>query len=232
MSSLQAVGFPLAHVDLTKAWASFKTPSLDVGTMLEAQRKNAAALTTANQIAFDGLKAFAERQGELIKTTVDDYGKMTSDVLAAPSLEDKATRQADAARHIYASTVARLRELSEIALKANVAAVDILNARITEAFDEFKALFAPPAATPAASSGAAAPVAVEPVDVADQVAPVEAVVEASTPDEPPGPVKLQPAPDAPSGPVEPQRTPDPDITAAPKTSAPAPRAPRRPPSRR
>ena len=220
MSSLQAVGFPLAHLDLTKAWASFKTPSLNVGTLLEAQRKNAAALTTANQIAFDGLKAFAERQGELIKTTVDDYGKMTSDVLAAPSLEDRATRQADAARNIYASTVARLSELSEIARNANVAAVEILNARITEAFDEFKALFAPPAPKPpVASSGASAPVTVEPVDVADLVAPVEAVVEAGTPDAAPGP-------------VEPQPTPDPTITATPKTSAPVPRVPRRPPTRR
>ena len=219
MSSLQAASFPLGHTDLTKAWVSFKSPSLNIGTLLEAHRKNAAALTTANQIAFDGLRTLAERQGDLIKTTVDDYGKITSDVLAAPSLEEKATKQADAARHIYASAVARFRDLSDIAIKANVAAADILNARITEAFDEFRALFAAPAPAAVASSVVPATITADPVDVAEEVAPVEVVVAVD-------------APDAPPAPVEPEPTPDPTVTAAPKTNAPAPKAPRRPTSRR
>jgi hypothetical protein len=37
-----------------------------------------------------------------------------------------------------------LRELSDIAVKANVTAIDILNGRITEAFDELKSMFAEP----------------------------------------------------------------------------------------
>ena len=209
MNSLQAAGFPFANTDLTKAWVDFKLPSLDIGALLEAHRKNAAALTNANQVVFDGLKTLAQRQGDLFKTTVDDYSKVTSAVLAGASFEDRATKQADATRHIYVSTVDRFRELSDIAVKANVTAVDILSARVTEAFDEFRALFAAPVAPSSVTSVALTSVIAEPVAIAEEVAPVgDAVV-----------------------PVEPKPIVTAAPTTAPKTAAPAVKAARRPTSR-
>jgi phasin family protein len=210
MNSLQAADFPFANTDLTKAWVNFKLPSLDIGALLETHRKNAAALTSANQVVFDGLKTLAQRQGDLFKTTVDDYSKVTSAVLAGASFEDRATKQADATRHIYVSTVDRFRELSDIAVKANVTAVDILSARVTEAFDEFRALFAAPVAPSTVTSVALTSVIAEPVAIAEEVAPVgDAVV-----------------------PVEPKPTVTAAPTTAPKTAAPAAKAARRPTSRR
>jgi phasin family protein len=210
MNSLQAAGFPFANTDLTKAWVDFKLPSLDIGALLEAHRKNAAALTNANQVVFDGLKTLAQRQGDLFKTTVDDYSKVTSAVLAGASFEDRATKQADATRHIYVSTVDRFRELSDIAVKANVTAVDILSARVTEAFDEFRALFAAPVAPSSVTSVALTSVIAEPVAIAEEVAPVgDAVV-----------------------PVEPKPIVTAAPTTAPKTATPAVKAARRPTSRR
>jgi phasin family protein len=210
MNSLQAAGFPFANTDLTKAWVNFKLPSLDIGALLEAHRKNAAALTSANQVVFDGLKTLAQRQGDLFKTTVDDCSEVTSAVLAGASFEDRATKQADATRHIYVSTVDRFRELSDIAVKANVTAVDILSARVTEAFDEFRALFAAPVAPSTVTSVALTSVIAEPVAIAEEVAPVgDAVV-----------------------PVEPKPTVTAAPTTAPKTAAPAAKAARRPTSRR
>jgi phasin family protein len=210
MNSLQAADSPFANTDLTKAWVNFKLPSLDIGALLEAHRKNAAALTSANQVVFDGLKTLTQRQGDLFKTTVDDYSKVTSAVLAGASFEDRATKQADATRHIYVSTVDRFRELSDIAVKANVTAVDILSARVTEAFDEFRALFAAPVAPSSVTSVALTSVIAEPVAIAEEVAPVgDAVV-----------------------PVEPKPTVSAAPTTAPKTAAPAAKAARRPTSRR
>jgi phasin family protein len=210
MNSLQAAGFPFANTDLTKVWVNFELPSLSIGALLEVHRKNAAALTSANQVVFDGLKTLAQRQGDLFKTTVDDYSKVTSAVLAGASFEDRATKQADATRHIYVSTVDRFRELSDIAVKANVTAVDILSARVTEAFDEFRALFAAPVAPSSVTSVALTSVIAEPVAIAEEVAPVgDAVV-----------------------PVEPKPIVTAAPTTAPKTAAPAVKAARRPTSRR
>jgi phasin family protein len=222
MTSFQAAGFPFAGTDITRAWAGIKLSPLNVTALLELQRKNAVALTAANQIACDGLTRLAERQGDLIRSTVDDCGKATSDVLlAATSLEEKATRQTDAARQIYASAVAGFRELSDIAVRANLAAVDVLNARIAEAFDDFKALIA--TSGPVAEGDAPrVPAVVEPVNITGQAAaaPVELQVTPTTPD-----AEVQPAV------VEPEPTVSPKarVTASPKKAPLKPR--RRPPVR-
>jgi phasin family protein len=180
MNSLQAAGFPFANTDLTKAWSIPKFPSLNIEALLEVHRKNAAALTKANQVVFDGLKTLAQRERDLFKSTVDDYTKVTSDVLAGASVEERATKQADGARHIYASSVARFLELSDIAVKTNVSAVDILNARVTEVFDEFRALFAGRGA-PTTATSVGPSITAEPIAVVEEVAPIGDAIAAVSP---------------------------------------------------
>src|SRR5262249_44115390 len=139
MNSFQsAAAFQFADPGLSRMWASFRLPSIGTELLLETYRKNAAAWTRANQVAFDGFTTVAQRHGELLKTTVEECGKATSDVLAARSLEAKATRQAEAARHIYDSRAARYRGLCAIAGQASVDAVDILRGRMAEGFGRFR----------------------------------------------------------------------------------------------
>jgi hypothetical protein len=166
MNSLHAVGFPFLNTDLTKAWSIPKFPPFNTEALLEAHRKNAAALIKANQVVFDGLKTLAQRERDLFKSTVDDYTKVTRDVLAGASVEERATKQVDGARHIYASSVAGFLEFSDSAVKINVSAVDILNARVTEVFDEFRALFAGRGAPTTATT-------VGPSNIAELIAVVE-----------------------------------------------------------
>jgi phasin family protein len=109
-----------------------------------------------------------------------------NDMLAAASLEEKARRQADTTRHAYESTLARFGNLYEIATKAQMAAADILNARLAEAMDEFKVLFAAPAEPEAAPAEELAAVAARPVAVT-----VEAEQE-SAPVADPDPVDMEP----------------------------------------
>ena len=212
MNSFQAAAsFPFVDTDLAKPWLYFTLPPLRVEVLLESHRKNAAALTEANQVAFKGLTTLAQRQGDLLKTTVDEYGKIISDVLAAASFEDKATRQADAARYVYDSTVNRSRELCDIAAKTNVAAADILSARVTQVFDELKSLFAAPAEAPAASRPEPAPVVAEPP--APAVVEPPAVAEPAAKAKEPDRNELDQDEDA-DAPVRPART----TKAAPRTS--------------
>ena len=175
MNSFQASGFPFVNADLTRVWSNFKLPSLKIGELLELHRKNASALTNANQAVFDGLTTFAQRQGELLKATVNDCSKVTRDVLTGGSFEERATKQADAARHICVSSVACLQELSDIAMKTNVTAVDILNARVSEALDEFRSLFAASVAPTTVTTLAATSVIAEPVAVVEEIPDADAV---------------------------------------------------------
>jgi len=175
MNSFQAAGFPFVSADLTRMWSILKLPSLKIGELLEVHRKNASALTNANQVVFDGLTTLAQRQGELFKATVNDCSKVTYDVLGGAPLAEKATKQADAARHMCVSSVAGLQELSDIVIKANVTAVDILNARVSEALDEVRALFAEPVAPTITTTVAASPAIAEAAPAVVEVPDEDAV---------------------------------------------------------
>ena len=142
MNSLQAAGFPFPYTDMTKAWVNFELPFLPMSALRDAQRKNAAALTDASQVVIECLQTLAQRQAQLFKSAIEDCSKVTRDVLSGISFEERVTNQADVSRHVGG----HLRELSDIAVKANVTAIDILNGRITEAFDELKSMFAKPIA--------------------------------------------------------------------------------------
>ena len=179
MNLFQAAGFPISNAGLSKTWVSFGSPSFKMDALFVMHRKNADAVVSANYLLLDGLSRLAQRQGELFAATVNDYTKVTRDVFAGASLEEKSSSQAGAVRDVYASSVASLQELSDIAVNTNVAVADILTTRAKEAFDEFGVLLGKPGA-PTSSVADDAVVAeptagVEEAAVANEAALVEAV---------------------------------------------------------
>jgi phasin family protein len=179
MNLFQAAGFPFSNAGLSKTWVGLGSPSFKMDMLFEIHRKNADAVVSANYVVLDALNRLAQRQGELFAATVNDYTKVTRDVFARASLEEKASSQVGAVREIYASSVASLRELSDIAVNTNVTVADILTTRVREAFDEFGVLLGKPGA-PVSNLADAAVVAeptaaVEEEAVANDAALVEAV---------------------------------------------------------
>jgi phasin family protein len=119
-------------------------PFRNIEALREAQHKNAATLTSINQAIFDGLKTAAQLQAKFLQSTIDDYRKVTTDVLASSSFQERAAKQAEVNGRVCLSSVGHVRELSDVAVGANISAVDILNNRVGEVFDEFKAVFGAP----------------------------------------------------------------------------------------
>ena len=91
MNLFQAAGFPFSNVGLSKTWVGFGSPSLKMDALFEMHRKNADAVVSANYVVLDGLNRLAQRQGELFAATINDYTKVTRDVFAGASLEEKAS---------------------------------------------------------------------------------------------------------------------------------------------
>ena len=118
----------------------------------------------------DGLKTFAQRERDLLQSTVDDFTTVTRDLLTGVSVEERAMKQVDGAGRIYASCVAHFVELSDIAVKTNVSAVNILNARVTEMFDEFRALLTGRGTT---TTSAEPSITAEPVALVEEVTVIE-----------------------------------------------------------
>ena len=53
--------------DMTKVFSAFSFPGFSVEAVMASQRKNVEAFTQANQLAIEGVQAFAKRQVELAR---------------------------------------------------------------------------------------------------------------------------------------------------------------------
>ena len=66
---------PFADMDVQKMMGEFKLPNVDVDAVVAAQKKNIEALTSANQLAVEGMQAIARRQAEIMRQTVEELQK-------------------------------------------------------------------------------------------------------------------------------------------------------------
>ncbi len=133
---------PFTDFDFTKFTGEFKFPMVNVETLVESNRKNLAAMTTASTSAVESLKTIAQRQGDMIRAAMEDLSKHGSEVLAAATIEEKAAKQIDFAKKSYDLALANAKELGDLYAKGQTEAFNAINERIAELTDEVKAAIA------------------------------------------------------------------------------------------
>jgi phasin family protein len=133
---------PFADFDFTKIAGEFKLPTINVETIVEATRKNFAALTSANTAAVESIKAIGQRQGDMVRAAMEDFSKHGSEVLAAATVEEKAAKQIEFAKKSYEAVIANTKELASLYSKGQTEAFEALSARVAELADEVKAAIA------------------------------------------------------------------------------------------
>lgn len=133
---------PFSNFDFSKIAGEFKFPMINVETIVEAGRKNFAAVTSASTSAVESMKAIAQRQGDMMRAAMEDFSKHGSDVLAAATVEEKAAKQIDFAKKSYDVVLANAKELGDLYTKGQTDAFTAINARIAELTDEVKAAIA------------------------------------------------------------------------------------------
>lgn len=122
--------------DFTKMSDQFKMPGLDAQALVEYQKRNLEAFTSANKIAMEGVQALVRRQAEIVRKSVEDASKALAELNAAETPQDKIAKQAELAKEAYEAAVANMRELTEMASKSNGEAADLLSTRMSESFGE------------------------------------------------------------------------------------------------
>lgn len=139
-------GNPFLDMDFTqyqdfKKWSEqFQIPGLDMQSMMEAQRKNLEAISQANRIAVEGAQALAQRQMEILRSTMEEASKVMSDLAASGTPEERMAKQADVVRDAFERAIANMRELAEMGAKSNTEALDLINKRISEQLEEIKGM--------------------------------------------------------------------------------------------
>ena len=123
--------------DFTKVADQFKMPGLDAQALVDYQKRNLEAVALAHKVALEGTQAVIRRQAEILRKSVEEASKALSELNAAETPQDKFAKQAELAKEAYEAAVANLRELSEMASKAQGEAADLLSTRVSESFGEF-----------------------------------------------------------------------------------------------
>jgi len=128
--------------DVSKFFVTGKTPSFDLDGVFASQRKNLEAITAANQAAFEGIKAVAQRQAEIARTTIEDFTKAAKEFSTVGTPEEKFVKQTELAKFGFEAAITNLRDVGETLHKANVEAASVLNRRVVDSLDEMKDVFA------------------------------------------------------------------------------------------
>lgn len=132
-----------ADTDFTKIMTDFRLPQIDAGALISIQKKNLDAITAANQIAFDSLRATAQRQSELVNLNVEAFSAATNSITGAKSIEDQATAQATYMKDTFERSIAQVRELADLFNDTANKVTDVMKARVVEAFSEAAEFSAP-----------------------------------------------------------------------------------------
>ena len=125
--------------NIAKLTEQFNVPGVDADAIVNMQRKNIEAITAANRLAIEGAQALVQRQGEIIRETLQETSKAVSELATVEGPDAKFSKQAELAKAAYEKAVGNLRELTEMSTKSNTQAAEVLSARVSEGLDELKA---------------------------------------------------------------------------------------------
>jgi phasin family protein len=115
-------------------------PTFDGDRLIAAQQRNLDAWASASQIVVDGVKALAQRQSEMMQSTVDQWVAHGQGAFNGKPGEFKPGDQLATARSNYEAAFSNAKELAEIAMKAQSEAVDVLTKCMMANIDDLKSL--------------------------------------------------------------------------------------------
>jgi phasin family protein len=119
---------------------SMPFPGFDADQMTAAQQRNLDAFASASQIVVDSVKAIAQRQSEIFQTSVDQMIAASQSAWTGKPVDFKPGDQIETAKAGYQNAVANAKELTEIALKAQAEASDVLTRCVMANIDDLKSL--------------------------------------------------------------------------------------------
>jgi phasin family protein len=124
--------------DMSKVFDGFRFGGFDVQAIAESQRRNLEALTQANQLAIEGMRALVQRQGEIAREAVEEASTALRDWTQPGAPEDQLAKAVEVAKVAFEKGLANARELNEMGSKASADAFSVIARRVSESFDEMR----------------------------------------------------------------------------------------------
>jgi phasin family protein len=126
--------------DMTKMFADFRFRPFDVEAVWASHRRNFEALSQANQLAVEGVHAFAKRQIEMTQQTLEDMSTLMHEMAQPVSTEDRIAKHTEYTKKMIDKGLSHGREIVTLATKTGTEAAEVLQKRAAEGLDEMRAL--------------------------------------------------------------------------------------------
>ena len=123
----------------TKMMEQFRIPGVDLQAIMEGRRKDVEAVVQANRVAFQGMQALVQRQTEILQQTMSEWQKAAQGM----SVKDPGAAlgsAAELAKQAFEKALANMRELAELAIKAQTDAYEVIKHRVQEDMEELRSV--------------------------------------------------------------------------------------------
>ena len=131
---------PFDFNDLSRRLGELKFPEIDWQELMAAQQKNWAALGQANKVWLEGTQKVVQREVEILQSALAEAAEASKDMMKEGDARAAAEKRLELAKSSFENAISNIREISEAATRANQDALDVIQKRAVEGFDEIKAL--------------------------------------------------------------------------------------------
>jgi phasin family protein len=125
--------------DLAKLIEHFKVPGIDLSAVIASGRKDMEALVEANKAAFQGVRALALKQKEMLTEAMHKIQECATHAGAS----SPPAKQAEMARDAYHKVLVDMKELADIVRKSQAQAMTQVTDRAIEHLRELKRMIQP-----------------------------------------------------------------------------------------
>jgi phasin family protein len=130
--------FPPDMTDFSKIMADYKIPGVDWQEVIAAQQKNLQALAKANQVLVEGAQAVMRREVEILQKAMAELAEASKELMQQGDPQAQASKRLELAKTSFEAAIQNMRELAEVAGKSNREALEVINQRALESFEEIR----------------------------------------------------------------------------------------------
>jgi phasin family protein len=134
--------FPYDFTDLTNMMKDYQVPGVDWQELMASQQKNVEALTRANQVLLEGAQAVIQREVEIMQKAMQEFAEASRELMQEGDPQAQAQKRLELAKASFEAALRNMRELAEMAGRSNREALEMINQRAMESFDEIRSALA------------------------------------------------------------------------------------------
>ena len=131
---------PFDFNDLSRRLGELKFPEIDWQELMAAQQKNWAALGQANKVWLEGTQKVVQREVEILQSALAEAAEASRDMMKGGDARAAAEKRLELAKSSFEKAIGNIREISEAASRANRDALEVIQKRTIEGFDEIRTL--------------------------------------------------------------------------------------------